>query len=297
MKVFVTGASGFVGSAVVQELKRAGHAVVGLARSDASAAALEKAGVPVVRGDLTRPETLAPGVAQADAVIHLAFDHDFSKFADSCQREQEAIEALGKMLDGTGKMLIVTSGVGLVSSHGRPSHEDDPARPAGTFPRAPEAAVDAFAARGGRAAIVRLPQVHDTKKAGLVSFVIEMARAKGFVGYLGEGKNHWSAAHVSDVAKLYRLALEKGAPAGTVARYHAVGEEGVALRDIAEVVGSGLKLPVRSIAPEEAPGYFMWMAHLAGEDIRSSSDKTRAALQWTPQGPGLLDDLRKYEWV
>ncbi|WP_437925635.1 SDR family oxidoreductase [Sorangium sp. So ce291] len=293
MHVFVTGASGFIGSAVVRELRAAGHGVVGLARSDASAAALTQAGAEVVRGDLTRPETLAPGVARADAVIHLAFDHDFSKLADNCANEQRAIEALGDALVGTSKLLVVTSGTGLVSAAGRPSTEDDAPRPGGAFPRVPERAAEAVAQRGVRVAIVRLPQVHDTRRAGLVSFVIEVARQKGFVGYVGEGTNHWSAAHVTDVARLYRLAVEKG----DAARYHAVGEEGVRLRAIADVVGKGLGLPVRSIPPAEAPGYFGWMAHLATEDLRSSSDKTRAALGWEPKGPGLIEDLAKLEWV
>ena len=293
MRVFVTGASGFVGSAVVRELQAAGHSIVGLARSDASAATLAAAGVEVVRGDLTRPETLAAGVAKADAVIHLAFDHDFSKFAESCASEQRAIAALGEALTGTQKLLIVTSGTGLVSAAGRPSTEDDPPRSGGGLPRSPEHAADALAQKGVRVAIVRLPQVHDTRKAGLVSFVITVAREKGYVAYVGEGTNHWSAAHVSDVARLYRLALEKNVPA----RYNAVGEVGVELRAIADVVGKGLRLPVRSITAEDAPSYFGWMTHIAGADVRSSSDKTRAALGWQPTGPGLIADLEKLEWV
>ncbi len=293
MRVFVTGASGFIGTGVVRELQGAGHTVVGLARSDASAAALEKAGVAVVRGDLTQPETLAAGVTQADAVIHLAFDHDFSRFAESCAMEQRAIAALGEALVGTEKLLIVTSGAGLVSAAGRPTTEDDAPRPDGAFPRSPERAAQALADRGARVAVVRLPQVHDTRKAGLVSFVIQVARQKGFVAYVGEGTNQWSAAHVDDVARLYRLALEKNA----AARYHAVGEEGVPLRAIAGVVGRGLSLPVRSIPQEEAADYFGWMGHLAAADVRSSSEKTQAALGWEPKGPGLLADLERLEWV
>ena len=293
MRVFVTGASGFIGSSVVRELKGAGHAVVGLARSEASAAALALAGAEVARGDLTRPETLAAPAAQADAVIHLAFDHDFSKFADNCANEQRAIAVLGDALAGTQKLLIVTSGVGMVSTRGRPATESDAPRSEGGFPRTPERAADAVAQRGVRVAIVRLPQVHDTRRAGLVSFVIEVARQKGFVGYVGDGSNHWSAAHVNDVARLYRLALAKNA----TARYHAVGEEGVQLSAIAEVLGKGLRVPVRSIRPDEAPGYFGWMAVLAGEDIRSASGQTRAALGWQPTGPGLIADLEKLEWV
>jgi nucleoside-diphosphate-sugar epimerase len=293
MRVFVTGASGFIGSAVVRELRTAGHQVVGLARSDASASALSLLGAEVVRGDLTRPETLAAGVAQADAVIHLAFDHDFSKLADNCANEQRAIDALADALVGTQKLLIVTSGTGLVSAAGRPTTEDDAPRAGGAFPRAPERAAEAAKQRGVRVAIVRLPQVHDTRRAGLVSLVIEVARQKGFVGYVGEGTNHWSAAHVTDVARLYRLALEKG----EAARYHAVGEEGVRLRAMAELVGRGLGLPVRSLTAADAPAYFGWMAHLAAEDFRSSSDKTRAALGWEPKGPGMIEDLEKLEWV
>ena len=305
MRVFVTGASGFIGSHVVRELKGAGHAIVGLARSDASAAALARAGVEVARGDLTRPETLAAPAAQADAVIHLAFEHDFSKFADHCANEQRAIAALGDALAGTQKLLIVTSGVGMVRTLGRPATENDPPAEGG-FPRMPERAAAAVAQRGVRVAIVRLPQVHDTHRAGLVSFVIQVARQKGFVAYVGDGSNHWSAAHVNDVARLYRLALDKNAthpsrdvPAspGPSTRYHAVGEEGVPLRAIADVVGKGLRLPVRSITPDEAPAYFGWIGALAGEDIRSSSEQTRAALGWQPTGPGLIADLEKLEWV
>ncbi len=293
MRVFVTGASGFVGSKVVAELRAAGHSVLGLARSDASAAAIRAAGAEAHRGDLTRPETLVSGAAQADGVIHLAFDHDFSKLADNCANEQRAIEALGDALAGTNKLLIVTSGTGLASVAGRPTTEDDPPRSEGGFPRAPERAAAAAAQRGVRVAVVRLPQVHDTRRAGLVSFVIQLARAKGFVAYVGDGANHWSAAHVSDVARLYRLALEKD----RAARYHAVGEEGVRLRAIADVIGKGLGVPVRSIAASEAPAYFGWMGALAAEDLRSSSEKTRAALGWEPKGPGLIADLEKLEWV
>jgi nucleoside-diphosphate-sugar epimerase len=293
MRVFVTGASGFVGSSVVRELRAGGHAVVGLARSDSSSTALAAAGAEVHRGDLARPETLVSGATEADAVIHLAFDHDFSKLADNAATEQRAIAALGEALAGTQKLLIVTSGTGLVGALGRPSTEDDAPRTDGGFPRAPERAVDALAQRGVRVAIVRLPQVHDTRRAGLVSMLIQFARQKGFVGYVGEGTNHWAAAHVTDVARVYRLALETD----RAGRYHAVGEEGIQLRAIAEVLGRGLGLPVRSMPPSEAPAYFGWMAAIAGADMRSSSEKTRAALAWEPRGPGLIADLEKLEWV
>lgn len=294
MRVFVTGASGFVGTKVVRELLGAGHSVLGLARSDASAAAVRATGAEVVRGDLERPESLRTGATQADAVIHLAFDHDFSKLAQNCENEQRAIAALGEALTGTQKLLLVTSGTGLIDGGGRAATEDDGPRVGGGFPRSPERAAAVFAERGVRVGVVRLPQVHDTKRAGLVSFVIEVARQKGYVAYVGEGKNHWSAAHVDDVARLYRLALEK---TDRMARYHAVAEEGVTLRAIGEVVGKGLKLPVRSISDAEAPGYFGWMGHLAASDLRATSEKTRAALGWSPTGPGLIADLEKLEWV
>jgi nucleoside-diphosphate-sugar epimerase len=293
MRVFVTGASGFVGSAVVRALRGAGHSVLGLARSDGSAASLAEAGVDVARGDLTRPDTLWAPAREADAVIHLAFDHDFSKFAENSANEQRAIAALGDALAGSEKLLLVTSGVGLVGARGRPTTEEDAPPSEGGFPRSPERAASVVAGRGVRVAIVRLPQVHDTRKAGLVSYVIEVARQKRFVACVGDGGNHWAAAHVDDVARLYRLALEKG----MAARYHAVGEEGVSLRAIAGVVGRGLRVPVRSIDPAEAPGYFGWMAHLAGADVRSSSAQTRAALGWEPTGPGLIADLDQLAWV
>jgi nucleoside-diphosphate-sugar epimerase len=293
MRVFVTGASGFVGSKVVAELRQAGHSVLGLARSDASVASVKAAGADVHRGDLTQPETLKSGAAQADAVIHLAFDHNFSKFADNCSNETRAIDALGNALAGTQKLLIVTSGTGMVNAPNRLATEDDAPRSESGFPRSPERAADLVAQRGVRVAIVRLPQVHDTRRAGLVSYVIEAARQKGFVAYVGEGTNHWSAAHVNDVARLYRLALEKN----QAARYHAVAEEGIRLRAIAEVVGKGLRLPIRSITPSEAPAYFTWMAALATEDLRASSAKTRAVLDWAPTSPGLIADLEKFEWV
>lgn len=292
MRVFVTGASGFVGSKVVKELKAAGHAVLGLARSDASASALRAAGAEVHRGDLGDPASLRVGASSADAVMHLAFDHDFSKFAASCEQDHAAIAAIGDALVGTGKRLVVTSGTGMVRVEGRPNTEDDPPRTEG-FPRTTELAAAAVAERGVPVAVMRLPQVHDALRAGLVSFWIEMARQHGYVAYVGRGENRWAAAHVDDVARLYLLALEKGGSA----RYHAVAEEGVAMTTIADVLRRGLKLPLRSITHEEAPGYFGWMAHLAGEDACSSSEKTRAALGWRPTGPTLIEDLERFAWT
>jgi nucleoside-diphosphate-sugar epimerase len=295
MRVFVTGATGFIGSAVVRELLEARHQVLGLARSDAGARALEAAGASVHRGDIEHLDGLKSGAAQAEAVIHLAFSHDFSKFAQNSEQERRAIEALGDALMGTQKLLIVTSGTGMAgAAAGRASTEDDaPVRSDG-FPRAPENAAQAVAERGVRVGVVRLPQVHDTRKAGLVTYLIAVAREKGFSAYVAAGENHWPAAHVADVARLYRLALEK---TDGHARYHAVAEEGVRLREIAEVVGKGLKLPVRSLPASEAPVHFGWMGHFAGADLRASSAKTRQGLGWEPTGPGLMQDLEKLEWV
>lgn len=295
MRIFVTGATGFIGKAVVGQLIGAGHRVLGLARGDAGAEALRVAGAEVHRGELERPETLAAGAKTADAVIHLAFNHDFSKFAENGEQERRAIAALGEALVGTNKLLVVTSGTGLVTpSLDRPVTEDDEPLGGDRFPRTPEVAVRAFEGRGVRVAIVRLPQVHDTQKAGLVTALVAIARQQGFVACVGDGSNCWPAVHVTDAARLYRLAVEKP---NAFARYHAVAERGVPTRRIAEVIGQGLELPVRSILPEEAPSYFGWMAHLASRDLRASSDETQRALDWHPTGPGLIDDLSKLEWV
>ncbi|HEY3818055.1 MAG TPA: SDR family oxidoreductase [Polyangiaceae bacterium] len=295
MRVFVTGATGFIGLPLVKELREAGHSVLGLARSDAGAEALRTAGADVHRGEMERIDTLTSGAKAADAVVHLAFNHDFSKFAENGEQERRAIAALGETLAGTKKLLLVTSGTAMAAAPGgRPSTEDDEPVGGDQFPRTPEAAARAFVERGVRVGVVRLPQVHDTRKAGLVTFVISIAREKGFVAYVGDGSSCWPAAHVTDVARLYRLALEK---TGDFARYQAVAEEGVPMREIAEVLGKGLKLPVRSITPEEGGSYFGWMGHFASRDLRASSAKTRRALGWEPKGPGLIEDLGKLEWV
>jgi nucleoside-diphosphate-sugar epimerase len=295
MRVFVTGATGFIGSALVPELINAGHQVLGLARSDAGAEALARAGAVAHRGDLEDLESLRSGAAKSDAVIHLAFIHDFSKFLENCTTDRRAIETLGTVLAGSGRPLIVTSGTGMANSApGVPATEDVKKVPGNPNPRAASEETAALAAaQGVRVNIVRLPQVHDTVKQGLVTYAIRIAREKGVVAYVGDGKNRWPAAHVSDVARLYRLALEKGVAGAT---YHAVAEEGIPAREICEVVGTGLNLPVVSLTPEEAQGHFGWLAMFAGLDLPASSAKTRKELGWEPTGPGLIADLRNMRY-
>lgn len=296
MRVFVTGATGFIGSYLVPELIGAGHRVVGLSRSDAGAQALKRAGAEALRGDVNDLELIRGAAAAAEGVIHLAFNHDFSKFKQNSEDDRKVIEALGGALAGSDRPLLVTSGTGMGRSKtGAPVLETDAHVSSAEFPRAAsEEAADAVMARGGRVLVMRLPQVHDTRKQGLVSFIIQMARQHGRVAYVGDGGNRMPAVHVTDAARLYRLALEQGKP-GT--RYNAVGEEGVALRDIADAVGAGLKLPVESIPAEAAPGYFGWMAHLAAIDMAASSAWTRRELGWNPTGPGLLADLRAMDYA
>jgi len=290
MRVFVTGATGFIGSALVSELIQAGHQVLGLTRSDAGAQALLAAGAEVHRGDLEDLDTLRGGAANVDAVIHTAFNHDFSQYLANCESDRRVIEALGDALAGSAKLLIVTSGTGMANSApGVLSTELDPPASSQLIPRAAsEEAAASVAARGIRVAIVRLPQVHDTVKQGLVTYVIQVAREKGVSAYVGDGRNRWPAAHRFDTAHLYRLALEKATPGDT---FHAVAEEGVPFRAIAESIGRGLHLPVVTLAPEEAAQHFAWLAAFAGWDIPSSSLLTRQKLGWTPTGPSLISDL------
>ena len=294
MHVFLTGATGFIGSRIVPELIGAGHQVTGLTRSDAGSQWLEEAGARPYRGTLDEPEMLARGAEGADAVIHTAFDHDFSRFVENCAKDGRVIAALASVLAGSDRPLIITSGVGMGSvGPGQPAIEQavDWNHP---NPRAASerAGADA-AARGVSVAVVRLPQVHDPVKQGLITPYIDNARSKGTVGYLGEGSNRWSAAHVMDVARLYRLALEQH-EAG--ARWHAVDEEGVAVRAIAEAVGAGLGLPVVSLSGDEAASYFGWLGIFAGLDMIASSAWTRERLGWTPTGPDLLTDLRAMDY-
>jgi nucleoside-diphosphate-sugar epimerase len=286
MKVFLTGATGFIGTALVKELIGAGHQVLGLARSDAGAKALAAAGARVHRGDLEDMESLRSGAAQADGVIHAGFVHDFSRFKEVCEIDRRAIEALGAVLAGSDRPLIVTSGVAGLAAPGQVATEDREVPPDFPLPRVSEQT--ALALKGVSASVMRLPQVHDPVKQGLVTYLIAVAREKGRSAYVAEGRNRWAAAHVSDVARLYRLALEKH-EAG--AKYHAVAEEGVSLRDIAESIGRGLKIPAVSLSPEESAVHFGWLTMFAGSDLAASSEKTRKKLGWNPTGPGLISDL------
>ncbi len=294
MRVFLTGATGFIGSRIVVELIAAGHQVLGLTRSDAGARQLEAAGAEVHRGDLEDPDSLARGAAQADAVIHTAFDHDFSRFLANCEKDERAISAMGGVLAGSDRPLIITSGTGMGSpGPGRPATEDvvDWDNP---NPRiASEKAGAEQAAKGVSVAVVRLPQVHDTVKQGLVTPMIDIARAKGVSAYVGDGANRWPAAHVTDVAQLYRLALERHE---TGARYHAAAEDGVPARQIAETVGAGLGIPAVSLSPEAAADHFGWFAPFAGYDLPASSAWTRERLGWQPTGPSLMADLAAMDY-
>jgi nucleoside-diphosphate-sugar epimerase len=288
MRVFVTGAAGFIGTAVTQELIANGHQVVGLARSDANAEALEKLGAKIHRGSLDDLDSLRKGAKETDGTIHLAFIHDFSKFAENGQIDKRAIEAMGGVLTDTDKPFIVTSGTLLIAP-GRVATEKDSVAPG--LPRVSEEAGLAFAARGVRAMAVRLPQVHGGDgKCGLVNWLLAIAREKGVSATIGDGGNRWSGAHRLDVARLYRLALEKG-QAGT--SYHAVADEGVTARDIAEIVGRQLNLPVASILPDQAAAHFGMMAMFAGMDGAASSALTQQWLGWKPTQIGMIADISR----
>ncbi len=294
MRIFVTGATGFIGSALGPELIGAGHQVLGLCRTETKAAALTAAGATVHPGSLDDLERLSEGAAQCDGAIHLAFNHevfnDITRFAESGEQEQRAIEAIGAALAGSARPFVLTSGTGM-RSPGIPVTEDTAQQPGRlALPRNPEAAGAAIAADGVNVSVVRLPQVHDTHRQGLVSRWIAIALQQRYFAYVGDGLNRWPAAHVRDVARLYRLALERG-HCGSV--YHAVGEPGVAARDVANTLGTRLDLPVRSLTLQDAEGYFGWMAPLAAADIPASSDWTQRTLGWQPSGPGLLADLQR----
>lgn len=294
MRVFLTGATGFIGSRIVPELLAAGHQVLGLTRSDSGAAALIAAGAEPHRGDIEDLDSLRRGASQADAVIHTAFDHDFANFVANCEKDRGVIEAMGEVLKGSDRPFIITSGTGMGGGvPGTLATEDvfDQSHP---NPRiASEQAGEALKAAGVDVRVVRLPQVHDPVKQGLISPLLDVARDKGVSAYVGDGQNRWPAAHVLDVAQLYRLALDKGA---RNARYNAVAEEGVTARAIAEALGEGLNLPVVGLSPEKAAAHFAWMAMFVGLDMSASSAWTREQLGWNPKGPTLIEDLRTMDY-
>jgi nucleoside-diphosphate-sugar epimerase len=289
MRVFVTGATGFIGTELVKELIEAGHQVRGLTRSDEGVKQLQAAGAEVHRGDLTDLDSLRKGAAGMDAVVNLAFSHDWSKFAQNAQDEIKAIETLGAAMD-PGKLLVVTSGIGITSgAPGQVRRETDPPVNSPAIPRRPEQAAHTVAEKGVHVAVVRLPQVHDTRKQGLVTMLIQIAREKRVSAYVADGATRWAAAPLKDVAHLYRLALERTGPGVTT--YHAVQEEGVSLRDIADAIGNGLSLPVASIDPERAAEHFGMFGHFVALDMPASSQWTREKLGWDLRGPGLIEDL------
>ncbi|MDQ0322349.1 nucleoside-diphosphate-sugar epimerase [Pararhizobium capsulatum DSM 1112] len=289
MRIFVTGATGFIGSAVISELLKAGHQVIGMARSDAAARTLEAAGAEVNRGTLEEPDSVRTVAENADAVIHTAFDHNFSRFVENCEKDRRVIGAMGEALKGSNRPLVITSGTGLGNAKlGQPALEDvtnfDHPNPRVASEQAGNELLDA----GVNVSVMRLPQVHNTVKQGLISPLIDIARAKGISAYVDDGSNRFPAGHLNDVALLYRLAMERGEPG---ARYNAVGEEGVTSREIAGAVGRGLKMPVASISRQQAADHFGWMSMFAGLDFPASSAKTRRILAWNPTGPGLIADL------
>src|SRR5271170_3954412 len=294
MRIFLTGATGFIGSAIVPELINAGHQVLGLTRSDAGAQSLLSAGADLHRGDLKDLASLRRAAEMSEGVIHCAFDHDFSNFVANCEKDRRAIEEMGSVLVGSDRPFVITSGTGMGNAvPGQPATEDhfNPNHP--NPRRLSEVAGATVSERGVNVSVVRLPQVHDTVKQGLITDAVQVAREKRASAYIGEGLNRWPAAHVLDVAHLYRLALEMREPGS---RYNAVAEEGISMREIAEVIGRGLKLPVVSLSPEEAKAHFGWLAMFAGFDMPASSTQTQKRLGWQPTGPKLIADLEQMRY-
>ena len=289
MRVFLTGSTGFIGSAIVPELIAAGHQVLGLTRSESGAKALAAAGAEAYRGDIEDLESLRSGAAGCDGVIHTAFDHDFSRFVENCRKDSRAIEALGSALEGSDRPLVITSGTAMGSAKPGEAATEDVFNAAHPNPRvASELAGRALSERGINVSVVRLSQIHDPVKQGLVTEVIALARRTGVSAYVGEGVNRWSAAHVSDAARLFRLALERG-QAG--ARYHATAEGAIPFRDIAEAVGRRFGLPVRSLDADGAADHFTWLMTFVDKDMSATSTLTQERLGWSPTGPGLLADI------
>jgi nucleoside-diphosphate-sugar epimerase len=291
MRVFLTGATGFIGSLIVPELLKAGHRVLGLTRSDAGARSLVAAGAEAHRGDIEDLDSLRSGAAESDGVIHTAFNHDFSKFVENCENDKRAIETMGEALVGSDRPLIITSGTGMGNVVPGQLASEDAFNPNSPNPRrASEIAGIAVAERGVNVSVVRLPQVHDPVKQGLITVLVQIAREKKVSAYLGEGLNRWPAAHVLDVARLYRLALEKRQKGS---RYNAVAEEGVPVREVAAVIGRRLKVPVVSLSKDQAAAHFGWLGMFADYDMPASSALTRERLGWQPTGPGLIADLER----
>jgi nucleoside-diphosphate-sugar epimerase len=290
MRVFVTGATGNIGSRVVTDLIAAGHRVIGLCRSDDKAPALAATGAEVYRGSIADPDSLKDGAARSDGVIHLAFNHDFSRFVQNCEDDRRVIQALGSVLAGSARPLVVTSGTPIANTvPGQPAKEDNATVGSNVHPRAATEEAAALVAKTGvNVSVVRLPQVHDPVTQGLITPAIALYREKGACAYVGDGLNRWPAAYVVDVARLYRLAIERAEPG---AKYHAVAEEGVRMRDIAEAIGRRLNLPVKSISQSETLAFFGWLGMFAGHDMPASSEQTRKKLGWEPTGPGLIADL------
>ncbi|TCK28138.1 nucleoside-diphosphate-sugar epimerase [Ancylobacter aquaticus] len=290
MQVFVTGATGFVGSAVTAELLANGHGVLGLARSDRSADGLRQAGAEVLRGELEAPETLREGARSCDAIIHTGFIHDFARYAQACAIDRAAIEAVGAAIEGTGKAFIVTAGLAGLAVAGNPVTENDVAPPpSDLYPRASDMAARTLSARGIPTAIMRLPpSVHGRGDHGFVPMLIDMAREKGRSAYIGQGTNAWPAVHVADAARAFRLAIERGPSAET---FHAAGELGIPFREIAQAIAAGLDLPCVSLSPDEAREHFGWFARFTALDEPAASERTRRLLGWQPTGPDLLTDI------
>ena len=287
MRVFLTGATGFIGSALIPELLQHGHQVLGLARSADGAQALRALGAEVLRGDLEDLAALRRGAEQADGVVHCGFIHDFTKFVENCAIDRRAIETFGEVLAGSARPLVVTAGIPALP--GRVTTETDAVPTDHPMPRVSEQAALALAERGVHASVVRLPQVHDRDKAGLVTYLIAVAKEKRVSAWVGDGQNRWSGVHRLDTSPLYRLALEKGAVG---ARYHAVAEEGVPLKDIAEAIGRGMGVPAKSMSPQEAMAHFGAIGFFATMSNPASNALTRQQLGWAPTTrSGLLDDV------